>query len=129
MTGITITNDDDRAFLQRMIQEAKIGTVVEMRVDPASEPMRRRMWAMLNEVAKKVPHVDRFGNERHYDASQWKLLMMQACGQEVDFMPSLDGSTFLPFDGRSSKMDAASMGELISFIDYWGTTNGVEFQQ
>jgi len=128
MTGITITNEDDRIFLHRMLDEARIGTVVEMRVDPASEPMRRRMWAMLNEVAKKVPHKDRFGNERYYDASQWKILLMFGVGQEVDFMPSLDGSTFLPYEGRSSKMNSRDMSELISYIDWFGTTNGVEFK-
>jgi len=129
LTGILILGDDDRAFLHRMIDEAKLGTMVEMRQDLASEPQRKRMWAMLGEVAKKVTHKDRFGNERYYAAEQWKLLFMQACGQEVDFMPSLDGSTFIPYDGRSSKMNSADMGELISFIDFWGTTNGVEFKQ
>jgi hypothetical protein len=124
MTGITITSDEDRAFLQRMIQEAKIGTVVEMRVDPASEPQKRKMWASIGDVAKQVQH-----NGRYYAPAQWCLLFMHACGQEVEMMPSLDGSTFLPYDGRSSKMNSRDMSEMISFIDAWGAQNGVEFKE
>jgi hypothetical protein len=129
MTGIMIVDDDDRTFLHRMIEEAKPGTLVEMRQEPASEPQRKRMWAMLGEIAKQVPHRDRFGAERYYAAEQWKVLMMHACGQEVDFMPSLDGSTFIPYEGRSSKMNSADMNEFLSFIEAWGVQNGVKFRE
>ena len=129
MTGILIMDDSDRAFLHRMIDEARIGTVVEMRQGPSSDPQRRRLRAMLGEVAKKVPHVDREGNARYYAAEQWKLIFMMACGQEVDFMPSLDGSTFIPYEGRSSKMNSRDMSELLAFIEAWGAQNGVEFKQ
>jgi hypothetical protein len=124
VSGILIANDDDRAFLHRMIDQAAIGTMVEMRADPASEKQRRKMWAMLGEVAKQYQH-----NGRFYAAEQWKLLMMHACGQEVEMMPSLDGSTFLPYEGRSSKMNAADMNEFLAFIDAWGTQNGVTFKE
>jgi hypothetical protein len=129
MTGILIANDDDRAFLHRMIDQAAIGTMVEMRADPASEKQRRKMWAMLGEIAKQVPHIDMNGNERFYAAEQWKLLCMYACGQEVEMMPSLDGSTFLPYEGRSSKMNSADMNELLAFIEAEGVKRGVTFKE
>jgi hypothetical protein len=124
MTGITITDDSDRAFLCRMITEAKVGTLVEMRIDPITDPQRKKIRAMCGEVAKQIQH-----NGRFYAGEQWKLLFMHACGQEVEMMPSLDGSTFLPYDGHSSKMNSKDAGELIAFIDAWGTQNGVTFKE
>jgi hypothetical protein len=124
MTGILILDDNDRAFLHRMIDEAKPGTLVEMRYEPASDEQRKKMRAMLGEIAEQYQHQGRF-----YAQEQWKVLMMHACGQEVEFMPSLDGSTFIPYEGRSSKMNMQDMAELISFIEAWGVQNGVEFKQ
>jgi hypothetical protein len=124
MTGILIMDDDDRVFLHRMIDDAKIGTLVEMRYEPATDDQRKKMWAMLGEVAEQYQHQGRF-----YAKEQWKVLMMHACGQEVEFMPSLDGSTFIPYEGRSSKMNSRDMNELLAFIEAWGVQNGVEFKQ
>ncbi|WP_166297228.1 recombination protein NinB [Bradyrhizobium sp. 2S1] len=129
MSGIVIANEEDRIFLCRMVMDAKPGTLIEMHVDLASEAQRKKMWAMLGEVSKQVPHVDMNGNTKFYAPEQWKLLMMHACGQEVEMMPSLDGSTFLPYEGRSSKMKAVDMGELLAFIEAWGVQNGVEFSR
>jgi NinB protein len=57
-------------------------------------------------------------------ADQWKLLFMHACGQEVEFMPSLDGSTFIPYGGSSSEMKVDEM----EFMTAWGVQNGVVFR-
>ena len=129
MSGILIAGAEDRVFLHRMIDKAPVGAIFEMRLDPASEQQRKKMWAMLGEVSKQIPHVDVNGNERFYAAEQWKLLMMHACGQEVEMMPSLDGSTFLPYEGRSSKMRSEDMNQLLAFIEAWGVQNGVVFKE
>lgn len=124
MTGILILDDSDRAFLHRMIDEAKVGTLVEMHVDIASEKMRRKMWAMLGEIAKQYCH-----QGKYYAPEQLKLVFMHACGQEIEMMPSLDGSTFLPYEGRSSRMRAEDMNQLISFLDAWAAENGIKLKE
>lgn len=129
MSGLTITSDDDRRFIAQQVIAMPPGTKVFMVIDPASEAQRKKMWACLNEIAKKVPHVDMDGNARFYAAEQWKILFMHACGQEVEMMPSLDRSTFLPYDGRSSHMNAKDMNELISFIDAWAAQNDVKLKE
>lgn len=129
MSGIVIVNQEDRKFLYRVIETAPVGAIFEMRLDTASEKQRRKMWAMLGEIAKQVPHVDVNGNTKFYAPEQWKLLCMHACGQEVEMMPSLDGSTFLPYEGRSSKMKSSDMNELLAFIESWGVQNGVSFKE
>jgi len=123
MSGVVIRDDSDRAFLHRIIDEAITGTLVEMRYDPATDDQRKKMWAMLGDVARQHEHAGRY-----YAKEQWKILFLHACGQEVEFMPSLDGSTFLPYEGRSSKMTAPDMSQLIEFITAWGVQNGVVFK-
>ena len=53
---------------------------------------------------------------------------MHACGHDVTFLPALDHKTFVPYGGRSSHMTTADMTELIEFIQWWGTANGVRFR-
>ncbi len=99
-----IMDDSDRAFLRRMIDDAKPGTLSRDARDPTSDAQKNKMQAMLGEVAKQIPHVEHGrSSERFYAPEQWKLLFMHACGQEVEMMPSLDGSTFLPTMVSSSK--------------------------
>jgi len=81
-----------------------------------------KMWALLSEIAEQVEHCG-----RHYSSDQWKTLLMHAMGQEVLFLPALDGKTFVPYGGRSSHMTTAQMSELIEFIYVWGLQHGVQF--
>ena len=52
---------------------------------------------------------------------------MHACGREVQFIPSLDGSTFIPWGQRSSELSKEEMSELIDFIAAWGAEHTVIF--
>jgi hypothetical protein len=52
---------------------------------------------------------------------------MHACGREVQFIPSLDNATFIPWGQSSSDLSKAEMTELIEFIGMWGAENGVVF--
>jgi len=49
-------------------------------------------------------------------------------GQQSKFMPSLDGSTFVPYGNwSSSRLSIAEMTELIELIYAWGGQHGVRF--
>jgi len=80
------------------------------------------MWALLTEISNQIEHCG-----RRYTPDQWKVLLMHANGQEVKFLPALDGKTFVPYGGRSSHMTVNQMSELIEFIRWWGNHNGVQF--
>lgn len=124
MSVIVIYDQGDRSFVHRLIDTAIPGTRVQMLQPKHSDDQGRRLWAMLGDVARQVSH-----HGRNYDPEQWRILFMHACGQEVEFAPSLDGSTFIPFQGHSSKMSVTEMTELIEFIACWGAQNGVEFRE
>lgn len=124
MSIVVIYDEGDRNFVRRLIDKARPGTRIQMLQPRRTDEQNARLWAMLADVARQVTH-----GGRNYDPEQWRLLFMHACGQEVEFAPSLDGSTFIPFQGHSSKMSSTEMGELIEFISCWGAENGVEFRE
>lgn len=123
MSIVVIHDDGDRAFVRSLINKARPGTRVQMLQPKRTDEQEAKLWAMLADVARQVEHCG-----RNYDPSQWRILFLHACGQEVEFAPSLDGSTFIPFQGHSSKMSVSEMSELIEFISCWGAEHGVEFR-
>lgn len=87
-----------------------------------SIPQNDRMWAMLTDVATQATHCG-----RKYSPDQWKVIFMHACGREVQFIPSLDSSTFIPWGQSSSDLSKDEMSQLIEFMMSWGVENGIVF--
>lgn len=107
-----------RAF--DLIRKSPVGTRVEFKGAKRTLPQNDRMWAMLTDIATQKEH---FG--RRYTPDQWKAIFMDAHGAELQYIPTLDGLTFLPWGFRSSDLSKEEMSELISFMQAWGDQNGV----
>ena len=119
---ITISGKADRERAIRWSQQAPAGTRIEFKAARRTLPQNDRMWAMLTDVAAQKLHAG-----RRYTPDQWKVLFMHACGREVQFIPSLDNSTFIPWGQSSSDLSKQEMTDLIDFIFAWGAENGVVF--
>lgn len=119
---IIVHGTNDRAKAADWCRKAPPGTRIEFKASKRTLPQNDRMWAMLTDVAQQKEHCG-----RHYSADQWKILMMHACGRELQFLPSLDGATFIPWGSSSSDLSKAEMTELMDFIEAWGAENGVVF--
>ena len=119
---IVVHGAADRERAAKWAQQAPSGTRIEFKAMKRTLPQNDRMWAMLTDVAAQKEHAG-----RKYTPDQWKVLFMHACGREVQFIPSLDGSTFIPWGNRSSDLSKAEMSELIEFMFSWGAENGVVF--
>ena len=52
---------------------------------------------------------------------------MHACGREVQFIPALDNSTFIPWGQSSSDLSKEEMTALIEFMFAWGAEKSVTF--
>ena len=120
---ICIGGPDTRAKAVHWITKAPTGTRVEFKAAKRSLPQNDRMWAMLTDIAQQKGHAG-----QKYTPDQWKVLFMHACGREVQFIPALDGSGFIPWGQSSSDLSKAEMTDLIEFIFSWGAENGVVFQ-
>lgn len=119
---IIVRSDLDRRKAAGWCQKAPPGTRVEFKASKRTLPQNDRMWAMLTDVANQKEHAG-----RKYTPDQWKILMMHACGREVQFIPALDGKTFLPWGQSSSDLSKGEMSELMDFMEAWGAEHGVVF--
>lgn len=119
-----IQTEADRAVVLDWATKAPIGTRVTFQRSKRSLDQNSRMWAMLTDVATQTEHMG-----RRYDASQWKVLFLHACGREVQFLPALDGSTFIPWGQSSSDLSKDEMSELIDFIAAWGAEHNIAFHE
>lgn len=120
---IVLNGIADRNKAAKWAHQAAPGTRVEFKATKRTLPQNDRMWAMLTDVAQQCQH-----NGRRYTPDQWKVLFMHACGREVQFIPALDGSTFIPWGQSSSDLSVGEMTDLIEFIFAWGAEHGVVFQ-
>lgn len=120
---IVLNCQRNRDKAARWMHELPHATRVEMKASKRTLPQNARMWAMLTDVASQTTHAG-----RKYTPEQWKVLFMHACGREVQFIPALDGATFIPWGQSSSDLSKAEMTDLIEFIFVWGAKNGVTFR-
>lgn len=121
---IVINSTIDRAKAVNWIGKAPWGTRVEFKAAKRTLPQNDRMWAMLTDIAEQKTH---FG--RRYTPDKWKVIFLQACGREVQFIPSLDGATFIPWGRSSSDLSKGEMSDLIEFMFAWGAENDVTFKE
>jgi hypothetical protein len=119
---VVINQPVDRQRVAKWAQTAPWGTRVEFKEAKRTLPQNSRMWAMLTDIATQVDH-----QGRKYTPDQWKVLFMHACGREVQFLPALDGSAFIPWGQSSSDLGKAEMSDLIEFMMAWGAEHGVVF--
>lgn len=117
---ITVHSEIDRQRAVRWVSKAPTGTRLEFKQAKRTLPQNDRMWAMLTDVARQATHAG-----RRFTVDQWKVLFMHACGQEVQFLPALDGQGFIPWGSRSSDLSKQEMTDLIEFIFAWGAENGI----
>jgi hypothetical protein len=117
---IVVRSEQDRQKAARWCGKAPGGTRIEFKASKRTLPQNDRMWAMLTDIAQQKQHCG-----RTYTPDQWKVIFLHACGHAVQFLPSLDGSTFLPWGQSSSDLSKDEMSELIEFLFAWGAENGV----
>lgn len=119
---LTLSGSADRERAVKWIGQAPAGTRVVFKDSKRTLAQNDRMWAMLTDVATQKEHAG-----RRYTPDQWKVLFMHACGREVQFIPSLDNTTFIPWGQSSSDLSKHEMTELIEFIFAWGAEHSVQF--
>jgi len=119
---IIIDSNVDRTAIIKCAKSAPLGTRVEFKGAKRTLPQNDMMWSMLTDISFQKEHAG-----RKFTPDQWKVLFLHACGREVQFLPSLDGSTFIPWGQSSSDLSKDEMSNLIDFIATWGSENGVQF--
>jgi hypothetical protein len=119
---LILANDAVRRKAKEWIDKAPTGMRVEFREAKRSTEQNSRMWAMLGDISRQIKH-----QGRTYDSDRWKVIFLYALGQETEFIPSLDGMSFIPYGPRSSELSVAEMSEMIELMMSFGAEHGVIF--
>lgn len=117
---LVLRDKEGRERAKRWIDAAKFGTRVEFKAARRTLPQNDRMWAMLTDIARQKDH-----HGVKYTPDQWKVIFMAACGRETQFIPALDGKSFIPWGQSSSDLSKEEMSDLIEFMYAWGAENNV----
>lgn len=91
------------------------GWKVFLRKRNRTKEQNDKMWAMLTDISVQKPE------GRTCTPDDWKCLVMNACGHDVQFMEGLDGKPF-PTGFKSSQL---KIGEMVTLID-WMYAYGAE---
>jgi len=121
---VTLNNDRDRLLAASLVGKAPVGTRIEFKGARRSLAQNDVMWGMLTDIARQKLH-----HGRRYTADQWKVIFLHALGREVSFVPSLDGSTFIPWGQSSSDLSKQEMMDLIELLLSWGAQNEVVYSK
>ena len=95
---------------------------VTLETETRSMAQNRRLWAMLDDVARQV-----VWHGRKLDATSWKNVFSSALKKQ-DIVPNIDGTGFVVLGISTSKMTVAEMSELQELIEAFGAEHGVEFR-
>ncbi|MGJ4954593.1 recombination protein NinB [Bradyrhizobium sp. HKCCYLRH2015] len=117
---IVLNTPADRQTATHWIEHAPPGSRIVFKGPQRTLEQNSRLWAMLTDVARQKRI-----NGRRYSTDQWKVMFLKACGQEAQFVPSLDGTGFIPYGQSSSDLTVAEMSDLIEFMFAWGAENNV----
>ena len=96
--------------------------IVDEEKETRSSEQNRKMWAMLGEIAEQLQI-----NGQSFDKDRWKAIMLHAWGEQVEFLPTLDGTSFFPYGHQTSKLSTKKMSSFLEFIIAEGTQRGVKF--
>ena len=88
-----------------------------------TDEQNSKMWPLLAECAAQLKL-----RGESYSKEQWKAIMLHAWGQEVEFLPTLNGNNFFPYGQQTSKLSKQKMSSFIEFILAEGTQRGVVFK-
>lgn len=119
---VILNSQPDRQKACNWALKAPAGTRVEFKEVKRTLPQNDRMWAMLTDFAQQAEQAG-----RKFTPDQWKVIFLHALGQEVQFLPSLDGQSFVPWGQSSSDLSKAEMTDLIELIFAEGAKRGVVF--
>lgn len=100
---------------------AKGNWLMELREATRTDEQNRAIHGLIGQIMKQRTH----HNGVRMDLKLWKAVFMQALGEEIVFVPKLDGDGLFPLGLSTSKLSIARGSELIEFILAWTAREGL----
>ena len=81
------------------------------------------MWPLIADIQQQVPGAETFS------ADDMKLRFLHALGQEMRFLPELEGAGMFPVGQRSSTLSKTQFSALIELIFAYGAKHEVRWSR
>lgn len=120
---IRLLGDTQRAYAKQQIDAAPQGFVVKIAEETRTDRQNRLMWPLIDDLRRQVPDYAAF------TADQMKLRFLDALGEEMTFLPKLEGAGLFPVGQRSSTLSKTQFAALIELMFMFGARHGVEWSQ
>lgn len=114
-------NRRNRALAKQGVDRAPDGYVLELREPTRTDDQNDALHGLIDQIIKQRP----VHNGIRMDKALWKAAFMQALGEEIRFLPTLDGSGVFPLGLRTSALGKSRFAELMEFILAWCATEGL----
>lgn len=118
---IRLVGDRQRDYARQSIGEAPDGYVVRIAEETRSLAQNRMMHALIKDIRSQVPDM------ACYSADDCKLRFLHALGQELRFLPTLEGGGMFPVGQRSSTLTKAQFAGLIEIMFAYGARECVKW--
>jgi hypothetical protein len=118
---IRLTCPRVREYACKRIREAPLGHVVKIAEETRTDEQNRLMWPLIADMQGQIAEM---GTR---SADDCKLQFLHALGQELRFLPALEGGGVFPVGQRSSKLSKAQFSALIEIMFHYGARHGVKW--
>jgi hypothetical protein len=119
--SIKLTTRHARQRAHALIDAAPEGYVVAIGEETRSGLQNRLMWPLIQDIQAQVDGM------ATYSPDDMKLRFMHALGQELRFLPELEGAGMFPVGQRSSTLTKGQFSALIELIFAFGAKHEVQW--
>lgn len=103
------------------VTRAPDGWVLELREPKRSDDQNDAIHGLIDQIIKQRP----IHNGIRMDKALWKASFMQALGEEIRFIPTLDGDGVFPIGLSTRELGKNRFSELIEFVLAWCAREGL----
>ena len=118
---IKLTGERQRQHALDCVQNAPTGYCVAIGEETRSQEQNRLMWPLIADIQAQVP------DTATYSADDMKLRFLHSLGQEMRFLPELEGGGMFPVGQRSSTLSKSQFTALIELMFAYGARHGVRW--
>ncbi len=118
---IVLTSQAAKDRAKRLIDLAPYGYVMAIGEETRSQAQNRLLWPLIADIQAQVPGMETFAPD------DIKLRFLHALGQELRFLPELEGAGVFPVGQRSSTLSKSQFTALIELMFEYGARHGVRW--
>lgn len=120
---VRLVGQSQRDHAKRLIDRAPDDFVMKLAEEARSEAQNRLMWPLIKDMRDQIPGM------AEYNADDTKLRFLHQLGQELRFLPALEGAGMFPVGQRSSTLSKSQFAALLTLMFAWGDRHGVIWSQ